>query len=45
MTTDCSLRIEDSPQLAAESVNVLVGGGNDINELQLKLSVTDFLLF
>jgi hypothetical protein len=32
MTNDCSLRIEDSPQLAAESFNVLIGGGNDEKE-------------
>jgi hypothetical protein len=29
MTKDRSLRIEDSPQLAAESFNDLIGGGND----------------
>jgi hypothetical protein len=30
MTNDCSLRIEDSPQLAAEIFNVFIGGRNDI---------------
>ncbi|MGA2331733.1 MAG: hypothetical protein ABSG75_08230 [Syntrophales bacterium] len=29
MVNDYSLRIEDSPQLAAEIFNVLVGGGKD----------------